>query len=178
MQPMTLSSRMPRTRLRALAILAGLGVALSSAAAIAPPQADAALAYGPYTCKPGYVWRDAWWGDQVCVTPADRSAVVNENTVYPSRTSSFGSPRWCVSGFVWREATWNDYVCAPPASRDRERYNNSQPVLSPRGLVADAAGRRLHRREVNRYQTGFYVSVAGSGFSPYARVSVYSVNTT
>ncbi|WP_314243959.1 hypothetical protein [Streptomyces sp. DSM 40907] len=29
-------------------------------------------AYGPSTCKPGYVWREKWEGDTQCVTPAER----------------------------------------------------------------------------------------------------------
>ncbi|MFE9634316.1 hypothetical protein [Streptomyces sp. NPDC006463] len=30
-------------------------------------------AYGPNTCNPGYVWRDSYDGDALCVTPAERA---------------------------------------------------------------------------------------------------------
>ena len=36
-------------------------------------------AYGPLTCKPGYVWREAFVGDGVCVTPDRRQETLNEN---------------------------------------------------------------------------------------------------
>lgn len=31
-------------------------------------------AYGPDTCRQGYVWRDSFDGDTHCVTPAERDA--------------------------------------------------------------------------------------------------------
>ena len=36
-------------------------------------------AFGPDTCRPGYVWRSAVPGDTVCVTPERRAAVRQEN---------------------------------------------------------------------------------------------------
>ncbi|MFE6836367.1 hypothetical protein ACFVFI_16255 [Streptomyces sp. NPDC057705] len=30
-------------------------------------------AYGPNTCEPGYVWRDSFDGDALCVTPEERT---------------------------------------------------------------------------------------------------------
>lgn len=35
--------------------------------------------YGPSQCLPGYVWRDAWDGDAVCVTPDQRDQVQTDN---------------------------------------------------------------------------------------------------
>jgi hypothetical protein len=43
-------------------------------------------AYGPQTCIAGFVWREAFDGDTVCVTPERRAAVKEENRVAPSRT--------------------------------------------------------------------------------------------
>jgi hypothetical protein len=44
------------------------------------------LQYGPDTCKEGFVWREAWSGDHVCVTPAIRTQTQQENSLAPSRT--------------------------------------------------------------------------------------------
>lgn len=46
--------------------------AFASAAVLALVPATAALAqlaYRPDTCAPGFVWREAFAGDRVCVTP-------------------------------------------------------------------------------------------------------------
>lgn len=56
------------------------------AAEIAQENANAANlrepnggAYGPQTCKSGYVWREAFDGDAVCVLPQRRQETWNEN---------------------------------------------------------------------------------------------------
>ena len=36
-------------------------------------------AYGPHTCVQGYVWREAYAGDDVCVTGAQRSQAAAGN---------------------------------------------------------------------------------------------------
>jgi hypothetical protein len=43
-------------------------------------------AYGPNTCLSGFVWREAFEGDIVCVTPEVRSLVSEENSLAASRT--------------------------------------------------------------------------------------------
>jgi hypothetical protein len=47
--------------------------------AAAPSLRDPGGAYGPNTCIAGYVWREAFAGDVVCVTPEIRSLVRQEN---------------------------------------------------------------------------------------------------
>jgi hypothetical protein len=42
-------------------------------------------AYGPATCIMGFVWREAYPGDVVCVTPEIRELVKQENNLGPSR---------------------------------------------------------------------------------------------
>ncbi len=42
-------------------------------------------AYGPNTCISGFVWREAFGGDVVCVTPARREQVKIENDLGPGR---------------------------------------------------------------------------------------------
>jgi hypothetical protein len=161
---------------RWLATLATLGVVVTIPASVTPPTAEAALAYGPYTCKPGYVWREAFYGDKVCVTPANRDAVRAENGDAWWRTSSTGSPRWCLSGYVWREARPTDYVCVPPASRDRERSNNYAAVQRLEDASATPQGGVYARFPYT--QTGFYVYASGGGLSPYGKAEFWSVTTT
>jgi hypothetical protein len=177
MQLPTASPRLrPIAGRRVVAALIGLSMSFAAAAAIAPPKAEAALAYGPYTCKPGYVWREAFTNDKVCVTPADRDAVRSENANAWWRTSSSGTPRWCVSGYVWREARPSDYVCVPPAARDRERSNNASAVQRLEDPSATPWGGMSFRTQYT--QTGYYVYTSGYGASPYGKVSFWHVTTT
>jgi hypothetical protein len=71
-------------------------------------------------CKSGYVWRVARPTDLVCVTPASRTLVAQENSVANSRIGrergSYGRNN-CKSGFVWREAFEGDVVCVTPVRR-------------------------------------------------------------
>lgn len=41
--------------------------------------------YGPSQCLPGYVWRDAWDGDAVCVTPDRRDQAHSDNAAAAGR---------------------------------------------------------------------------------------------
>jgi len=43
-------------------------------------------AYGPDTCRQGFVWRDAFPGDNVCVIPASRDRAAADNAAAASRT--------------------------------------------------------------------------------------------
>lgn len=81
----------------------------------------------PDLCITGLVWRQARWTDHVCVTPARRTAVREENRLGPSRRQPGGGaygPDTCRQGFVWREAFSGDRVCVTPASRDLVRLEN------------------------------------------------------
>ncbi|GAA2071811.1 hypothetical protein [Actinomadura alba] len=123
--------------LAALAVAAGV-VAVEAPAAVAAP-------YGPYTCKNGFVWREAVPGDQVCVTPQIRDQAVDENAWAPYRREPNGGawgPNTCKTGFVWRLVRPNDLVCVPPASRDQAYSDNVnspyrllEPASVPRGTV-------------------------------------------
>ncbi len=44
------------------------------------------LQFGADTCKAGFVWRDAFSGDHVCVTADVRTQTQQDNTLAPSRT--------------------------------------------------------------------------------------------
>ena len=48
--------------------------------ALAASRVDPFAAYGPNTCLAGFVWREAFAGDVLCVTPDIRTLVRDENT--------------------------------------------------------------------------------------------------
>jgi hypothetical protein len=72
--------------------------------------------YGPTTCVPGYVWREAFPGDHVCVLPSVRQQAANDNREAAERAGSDGQ---CKSGYVWREARGRDHVCVTPETRQQ-----------------------------------------------------------
>jgi hypothetical protein len=140
-----------------------------------PASAD--QPYGPYTCKAGFVWRDAVAGDQVCVTSEARQAAADENALAPSRRSPNGGP-WgpdtCLSGFVWREARPSDHACVPTASRDRVAGEDGYPAVSN---LVDPAGtpRDGLILSVQRNQFGDSLYVTGGGMSPNGSLYFYAL---
>jgi hypothetical protein len=65
---------MLRKYLLALAALGSLGIA-----ALTPTMASAQ--YGPDTCRTGFVWREAYPGDHVCVRPWVREQARRDNAL-------------------------------------------------------------------------------------------------
>jgi hypothetical protein len=88
------------------------------------------LPYGPDTCANGFVWRDAFPGDHVCVTPASRDQAASDNAAAASRVNPNGAygPNTCVNGYVWRVARPTDLVCVTPAVRTRTADENANPT--------------------------------------------------
>jgi hypothetical protein len=85
--------------------------------------------YGPDTCINGYVWRDAFSDDHVCVTPVQRTQTAYDNGQAPYRVKPGGGPYGtdtCRDGYVWRDAFANDHVCVTPEQRTQAAYDNSQ----------------------------------------------------
>jgi hypothetical protein len=90
--------------------------------------------YGPASCRQGFVWRSAFPGDVVCVTPARLTQVKLENANAGSTHASavsFGGPNTCKNGFVWRAARPSDVVCVTPQSRGQVKWENDG--LGPSG---------------------------------------------
>jgi len=103
--------------------------ALALAAGCASTAASAAGAYGPDTCRPGYVWREAYPGDHVCVTPSVRAQAAKDNSQASSRRALEGGPYGrdtCRQGYVWREARRGDHVCVTPSTRTQAANDNRQ----------------------------------------------------
>jgi len=84
------------------------------------------------TCKQGYVWREAYAGDHVCVPPATRAQTAADNAAAARRRVSAHSDT-CKEGYVWRQARPRDHVCVTPATRQQAEEDN-----------AAAARRRAH----------------------------------
>lgn len=101
------------------------GLALASLATTSYAVCD----YGPDTCLPGFVWREASPTDHVCVTGATRDQTRNDNNLANQRRSPTGGPYGpdtCLSGFVWREAFPGDHVCVPGATRTQAAADNAK----------------------------------------------------
>jgi hypothetical protein len=80
-------------------------------------------------CLQGYVWRKAYAGDYVCVTPANRAQAAADNAAAVSRVAPGGGAYGqytCQQGYVWRQVVPDDYVCVTPAVRAQAWYDNSQ----------------------------------------------------
>ncbi len=79
-------------------------------------------------CLQGYVWREAFPGDDVCVTVNVRSQAASDNAAAASRRSPNGGPfgpDTCLQGYVWREANSADHVCVTPATRTQTQSDNA-----------------------------------------------------
>ena len=91
-------------------------------------------AFGPDTCVPGFVWREAFEGDHVCVLPATRAQAQQDNSQAAARRAGGGAfgPDTCKQGYVWREASPTDHVCVTPETRTQTALDNeaaSQRVI-------------------------------------------------
>lgn len=101
-------------------------------------------------CIPGYVWREAYPDDHVCVTPASRAQAAADNQLAVARREPQGGaygPDTCKPGFVWREARPQDHVCVTPDVRAQTARDNSLahtrrvvPPASANGVESQAKG--------------------------------------
>jgi len=106
---------------------AGAGLVLTGALGRARPAAAQTCHHGANTCASGYVWREAFPGDVVCVTPSQRTQAAADNAYASSRVDPNGvyGPYTCLPGYVWRDAYDGDAVCVEPWVRDQVHYDNS-----------------------------------------------------
>ncbi len=81
----------------------------------------------PPTCQAGYVWREAYQGDTVCVESCQRDQAAADNAAAASRVDPTGAygPHTCKSGYVWREARDGDVVCVEPWVRTQVAADNA-----------------------------------------------------
>lgn len=79
------------------------------------------------SCLPGYVWREAFAGDSVCVEPWSREQAAADNALMSSRADpncAYGSDA-CLAGYVWREAFAGDHVCVDGSVRTQAAADNA-----------------------------------------------------
>jgi hypothetical protein len=74
-------------------------------------------------CKSGYVKRNAYNGDQVCVTPAIQAQTQQENQIAPTLTKPDGT--CTIPIFVWRLAAPIDKTCASQAAHAQAIDDNN-----------------------------------------------------
>lgn len=80
-------------------------------------------------CLQGYVWREAYQGDYVCVTPDIRAGAAADNAAAASRIAPGGGAYGqytCLQGYVWRQVVPDDYVCVTPDVRSQAAADNAQ----------------------------------------------------
>ncbi|MDW5595464.1 hypothetical protein VSS74_14030 [Conexibacter stalactiti] len=119
-------------------ILATTTAIAMSAPSLLTPGAAVAADYGPDTCLAGFVWREAFVGDTVCVPPATRTQTWADNAAAASRIDPNGAygPRTCISPFVWREARPSDLVCVPVATRTQTKIDNALATSRRNSVLA------------------------------------------
>lgn len=102
-------------------------IALALVIAAMSPGAASTQQSASRVCKPGYVWREAYPNDTVCVLPATRTQVRADNRAAASRINPRPGryrPNECKPGFVWRIARPSDLVCVVPSQRDQAQADN------------------------------------------------------
>ena len=110
-------------KLKILPVLPQILLSLGAIAVL--NEVNASLTVESDVCASGYVWREARPTDHVCVTPASRALVKQENRSAPQRwtAGAYGS-HTCKQGYVWREAFKGDDVCVTPERRDQVHEEN------------------------------------------------------
>jgi len=137
--PLGEASPTPATSAAAAPSAAVKGGASPSAAAASPspaappsatrPAPSPTAAPAPDACQAGFVWRDAFDSDHVCVTQAVHDQVVADNAAASGRWTSGGyGPDTCLPGYVWREASPTDHVCVTGAVWTQTAQDNAQAV--------------------------------------------------
>jgi hypothetical protein len=111
----------------------GVAAAVAIASSVAATQAEASS----NRCLNGFVWREAFTGDDACVTPATRMQAASDNAAAGSRVDPRGAygPNSCVSGFVWRAARASDLVCVTPATRSQAAADNAAALSRRNSLL-------------------------------------------
>jgi hypothetical protein len=110
-------------------------------------------ASGPGQCPAGFVPREAYSGDRLCVNSGARGQTLLDNVAAPSRTKPDGT---CIQGYVWRQAIPSDHVCVTPATRTQAQSDNRTGVQL-QGPV---------QQQVAPLQPGFTPPLGTSGPTP------------
>jgi hypothetical protein len=107
-----------------LSSAAGITPALAQSPEHQPPEPRSSDTVPADRCLQGYVWREAFVGDHVCVAPERRASVVEDNATAAERRKP-DSADICLRGYVWRLASPQDHVCVTQQARDEAFQDNS-----------------------------------------------------
>ncbi|MER5326315.1 hypothetical protein [Streptosporangium roseum] len=163
------ATRGPRMSLRRAIARVAAVLALVAGPLTVAPAAHAYGPYGPYTCANSLVWREATPGDLVCVTPARRSIIWQENADAWKHVQPGGGPYGpdtCVQGYVWRETRPSDHVCVVPDSRWWASQDNRNAALGYANIAEIPANGTYSGWDGRMW-------VSGSGFTPNGSIAVY-----
>jgi hypothetical protein len=110
-------------------------------------------------CAQGFVWREAFEGDTVCVEPSFRDQVFSDNAADSSRHEE-GSDN-CLQGWVWRVTRPSDLVCVEPDIRTQVAEQNADPTAHR----ASTGGTRHARLVIHQNLPGppTFVALEGKG---------------
>jgi len=89
---------------------------------LAETQSSARLVSTNAKCAQGYVLRQAYVGDAVCVAPQTRAQAQTDNGAAAQHETRDGR---CVGGYVWRAAGPQDHVCVSPQTRGEAAQDNA-----------------------------------------------------
>ena len=100
-----------------------LGPVMALLLAACAPQQVVRLGAQSDACAEGYVWREAFYGDHVCVSENTRDRAKSDNTNAAEFRVGKDSDQ-CVQGLVWRLASEDDHVCVPQLTREQTAVDN------------------------------------------------------
>jgi hypothetical protein len=103
------------------------GAAVEITYAVAPRESGA--------CLEGYVWREAFRGDHVCVTPETRIQARKDN----EEARDQGPDAKCAPGSRWRLANETDHVCVTERTWKQTQLDNKR---APTRVAKDDPGPR------------------------------------
>ena len=111
--------------------LTTISILMALVLSLMPSASKAACDFGPDTCLVGWVWRDAFPGDHVCVTGDVRAQAAEDNRLAFSRLVFISLPPLpiivrCGFGFVRRQASPTDGVCVTEQTKNQAAFDNSQ----------------------------------------------------
>jgi hypothetical protein len=141
-------------------------------AVFAVPTAAQRPAAADPTCRPGYVWRVAFTGDLVCVTPETRTQAAQDTSQANDRREPGGGasgPNTCRSGYVWREAAPDDVVCVTPEVRDQTRQDNAEAASRRVGPAGAGRGTIMMRPAQEPPVVAVRPAYRMSEWSPWSR---------
>ena len=121
-------------------------------------------------CRQGFVWREAFPGDHVCVVPEVRAQARADNAQAFSRINRVNhdyGPDTCVGGYVWREASRSDHVCVTPDVRTQASQDNA--AAASRFANASTAAERgsvQRSRATERYNPAWQAAPGDTSCCP------------